>query len=65
MDFFDFFDCICPEELVLIITSIAIAITKGLTVNQANALGNFLQALGQNIEAIATQKLLNDDSCNK
>lgn len=64
MNFLDCFDCICPDELILISTSIAIAITKELDINQANSLGNFFQALGQNIETMAAQKNLNNNNCN-
>lgn len=64
MDLLDCFNCLCPEELVLISTSLALVLTKKLNANQANSLGNFFQALGQNIETIAAQKTLNKSDCN-
>ena len=40
-------------ELVLYAAIIAITLSKDLTPNEQNALGNFFQAIGQNLEVIS------------
>ena len=61
----EWYDCTDPEELVLIATAMAIGISKNLTTNQVNSLGNFFQMLGQNMLTIAAQKVLYENKCIK
>lgn len=61
MDFIEWFRCQKPEELVLLSTTLSIAISKGLTVNELNAIGNFLEAIAENVFLITSQRLLNEE----
>jgi len=48
----------CPpgSDLVLLASSIAIAISTDLTADQANVLANFFSAIGDNLAIIAANK---------
>lgn len=43
------------EEQVVIAAALAFLMSEGLTSNQLNILGNFIEAIGQNILVIASQ----------
>lgn len=59
----EWYDCTDPEELVLIATAISIGLSKNLTTNQVNSLGNFLEMVGQNLLTIAAQRVLYENKC--
>ena len=59
----ELYDCTDPEELVLIATAISIGLSKNLTTNQVNSLGNFLEMVGQNLLTIAAQRVLYENKC--
>ena len=59
----EWYDCTDPEELVLIATAMAIGISKNLTTNEVNSLGNFLEMVGQNLLTIAAQRVLYENRC--
>ncbi len=59
----EWYDCTDPEELVLIATAMAIGLSKNLTTNQVNSLGNFLEMVGQDMLTIASQRVLYDNKC--
>lgn len=61
----EWYDCTDPEELVLIATAVSIAISKNLTTNQVNSIGNFFEMLGQNMLTIAAQRVLYENKCVK
>lgn len=65
MNFLDCFDCTSPEELILMSTAFSIAISKDLSSDQLSSLGNFIQAVGQNVETIGAQRQLNENNCKK
>ena len=59
----EWYDCTDPEELVLIAAAVGIAMSKNLTINQINSLGNFFEMLGQNMLTIAAQRQLVQNKC--
>lgn len=61
----EWYDCTDPEELVLIAAAMGIGISKNLTSNQINSLGNFFEMLGQNMLTIAAQRVLYENKCAK
>lgn len=50
------------EEQVVIAAALAFLMSEGLTPNQLNILGNFIEAIGQNILVIASQSGNNSSS---
>ncbi len=44
---------LCGSEIILYATIASIIISNGLNVNELNILGNFFQAIGQNLEVLA------------
>jgi len=57
-----FFGDLSPEQLVLLSTAVAIALSDGLGPEETNDLGNFLSAVGQSLQLLsAHQQLLSDD----
>lgn len=59
----EWYDCTDPEELVLIATAVSIGMSKNLTSNQINSLGNFFEMVGQNLLTIAAQRVLYENKC--
>ena len=51
-------------EFVLYAAIIAITLSKDLTPNEQNALGNFFQAIGQNLEVIACNNVFRSKNQN-
>lgn len=47
---------ICPDELVALVTAIAISLSKGLTIDQLNIFSAIFVQLGDTLDTIATQK---------
>lgn len=43
----------CPEELVLLASSVAIAISQNKSAEEISNLGNFFSAIGQNLSLIS------------
>lgn len=59
---------ICPDELVALVTAIAISLSKGLTIDQINIFSAIFVQLGDTLDTIATQKsnIQNEiDKCKK
>lgn len=52
----DLFCDISPDEMVLLASAIAVAISKDLDSGELNTLGNFIMTIGQNLSTIAGQK---------
>ena len=59
----EWYDCTDPEQLVLIATAVSIGMSKNLTSNQINSLGNFFEMVGQNLLTIAAQRVLYENKC--
>ena len=59
----EWYDCTDPEQLVLIATAVSIGMSKNLTNNQINSLGNFFEMVGQNLLTIAAQRVLYENKC--
>lgn len=60
-----FFGDLSPEQLTLLSTAVAIALSDGLSPGETNDLGNFLSAVGQSLQLMsAHQQLLgSEESC--
>ena len=52
----DFLNCLSPNELGVIAALAGLYLAQGLTAEQQNAIGNFLEAIGQLIQCIGSQK---------
>lgn len=52
----DFLNHLTPNELAVIASLVGIYLSQGLTANQQNAIGNFLEAIGQIIQCIGAQQ---------
>ncbi|WP_101698557.1 hypothetical protein [Clostridium minihomine] len=48
--------CVPGEDLVLIASSIAVSLANGRSTDEVNVLGNLLQAIGENLSLIASQR---------
>ena len=46
----------CPEELILLASSVAIAISQNKSAEQIGNLGDFFSAVGQNLSLISGAK---------
>lgn len=55
---------ICPEELVALIATMAVAIAKDLTIDQINILSAAFILLGDNLDLIAVQRENIENCCN-
>mgnify|MGYP000934988263 FL=1 len=53
--------CSSGNNLVVLASSLAIAMSKYLSLNELNILGNFFNALGDNLSMIASQQ----EACGK
>ena len=51
----DFLNNLSPNELALIASFAGLFLAQGLTANEQNAIGNFLEAIGQIIQCIGAQ----------
>ncbi len=51
-------DCVEPNQLALLASLFAIAITEDLDSNETNSLGTFLAAVGSVMQTIAAQQQL-------
>lgn len=57
----DFLNRLSPNELGIIASLTGLYLAQGLSANQQNAIGNFLEAIGQIIQCLgAQQQNLND-----
>lgn len=54
---------ICPEELIALISAIAVAIAKDLTIEQIDILGAALVQLGDTLVTIAVQRGRIEECC--
>lgn len=61
----DFLNCLSPNELGVIAALAGLYLAQGLTGEQQNAIGNFLEAIGQLIQCIGSQKQNLDSRINK
>ncbi len=59
----EWFDCANSDEMVVLAATVAITLAKDLSNNEINALGNFLEMVGQNLEYISSQRTLRQNSC--
>ena len=55
---------ICPEELVALIATMSIAISKDLSNEQLNILSAAFILLGDNLDMIAVQREVIENRCN-
>lgn len=60
----EWFDCTDTGYIMINSAIISIGISKRLTINQINSIGNLLMTVGQNLEMIAAQKALNVAKCS-
>ncbi len=60
----EWFNCTDPEQMLIIAAIIAIGISKNLSIDEINGIGNFLQLVGGNLITIATQRALNQEYCS-
>lgn len=59
----EWLDCANSDEMVVLAATVAITLAKDLSNNEINALGNFLEMVGQNLEYISSQRTLRQNSC--
>lgn len=59
----EWYDCADSDEMVVLAATISITLAKELTTNEINSLGNFIQMIGQNLEFIASQRVLKQNKC--
>ncbi len=50
-----FLNSLTPNELGVLASLLGLTLSQGLDYNEQNALGNFLEAIGQIIQCIGTQ----------
>ena len=53
-------NCISPEKLVLLASSISIEISKDKNIDEINEIKNLLSLIANNLQAIVSQKTINN-----
>lgn len=53
-------NCISPEKLVLLASSISIEIAKDKSIDEINEIKNLLSLIANNLQAIVSQKTFNN-----
>ena len=61
----NFLDGLSPNEIGILSSLIGLTLAQGLDYNEQNALGNFLEAIGQIIQCIGTQGQNVEDKKNR
>jgi len=58
-------NCLSPEKLVIIASTISIEISKDKTIDEINEYKNLFSLISNNLQAICSQKLLNKNLSKK
>ena len=58
-------NCISPEKLVLLASSISIEISKDKTIDEINEIKNLLSLIANNLQAICSQRAIYKNQSKK